>query len=717
MHHFPVPAHTLYNAVVALSSLDRVMYGNEPYIPKSQDRDVVTMFHEFDPLREVTLTRVELGELLHTKKIAIHYKYHTPEIKTLDLKINGRVMEDFSVRRQTICLMRQRFVHLWRSEEVERGEKIPRSKVSKDLVARIWGQVQAEFRQSKRCDVAGTGFSTPSIATVNRFFRRYEKHNDNVLALIPLTDGPGRKNTTEHPEALSFATEQARRYLSRTKPSKALVYTMYEAKLLEENKARAALGEPPLHQFGRTKFEQIINSFPKYQVVSSRDGESKAVRHFSPVTRGFDVRRPGQMVQMDEWKTDMFTFFSRIGEIRNIPKVFHKHLKKIRIWIVVIIDVATRYVLGMHFTSTTTGEAAVEAVRMMLTDKTIYSRLSGAQTDWLGRLLPEEMYMDNGPAFTSEVLINTLNKLGISVTRPSAGDAPGRATIESFFGSMGPIWTSFHDGQTFSNIFERGDRDPEECTTLFVEEFAKLATLGVCDVYHRTPHSSLGGMTPHNAFARACEDYGYRHPPGDAQMLHAFGKIATGKISQYGLTRLSIPYGNEMLTDERLHSGQEEFTFKYDPARINSIIAKGRNGWFVVDNLLGFTTDVSEAEWLASAKSPNLPSAKDQREELEIRLTAINRMRRSGEAATLRANFDPIVAEEAELERVRQQIYNGYEPVPSGMSVELISELAIPEDPLHDGGVGPVKFHPVDGENPATDVAPRSQFDGDDLDI
>lgn len=718
MHFYPVPARAPLHSIVVMCPLDRITVGKENYTPIRQDRDIIKVVHEDDPGHEMVFTHQEFGVLLREKKASIHYGYHKPEVKLLEILYRGRKFEEFDERRRTLALMRQRLIHWWRVKLLNSAEKIPLTEASQEILDGLWVKVQREFKGSVRCDVNGPGFAAPPMSTFKKFFRTYRKFNDNPLSLIQRYDGWSNKKTFGlSPVSLSYATLEARRYLSRGKPSKEKVFQDYKAALLVENVSRVERGLDELQPVGRTKFKEIIKSFAAFDVMSSREGEDAALKHFLPVTRGFDIDRPGARVEMDEWKVDLMTFFATLAQLQDIPEELHKELEKVRVHFVVAIDVATRYILALHVTLNPSGEAACNALRMILTDKTLISELAGAKTPWFGCVLPEEMGMDNGTSFASETLVNKLKMLGIAVTRPSAGYAPGRATIERVFGTLGPIWTSFYDGQTFRTITEKGDHEPSDYATLFVEELAKNAVFGLCDIYHNRPHSSLGGMTPHNAWVRACEDFGRRHPPSDLEMIHAFGKPGKAKISPYGIVHWDIPYGNEDLTNERLEHGQQEFDFKYDPARINSIAVKGTKGWFIVDNLLGFNTDVCEAEWIVSGNRDDVRDAKDEATSLNHRLHAINRLRRNGEAATLRANFHPMVADEAQLVDARKPIFHGYAPVtPSGSSVALISELTKPYDPLHDGSVGPVEYHILEDEPVQVAKPPISlndEFDDD----
>ncbi|WP_426231652.1 DDE-type integrase/transposase/recombinase [Pararhizobium sp. DWP3-4] len=692
---------------------DRVLIADEPYRPVARLTNGFNIVHEDDPERTMFLSDFELAQLLRTKKAKIKRNKNHPVNKRLDLIHGDKTLSDFKDGDRIRSVLLEKLINAMLQEGSKTGKKVPRSDKSRGWLLNEWEKIVKTVKNSTRWDVDEDTYVAPSLATINRKFREYVASGGNILALVPRHRGPGKKPVIWCPESLAFAYKEAEGFLNELKPTRAFVYLRYKAALWAVNEQRELEKKPPLHPFSRSKFEKIINSFSAYETMVAREGEEFAQKHFAPNVRGIEVDRPGQRVEIDEVKADMATLVAMSGDYVNIPKELFKLLKKVRIWLVVVIDVATRYILAIKATLNPSGDAAVAAMRMAMSDKTLQSRVAGARTDWFGHLVPEEVYSDNGSAFLSEQFVSGLQALGITVVRPPAGQPYRRPFIESFFNGIGPLWTSFFQGRTFRSILEKGDYDPKEHASLLNDEFVKVITQITCDVYHNRPHDSLGGKTPQNAYIEACQEHGVMSPPGPEEMLRAFGAVEQGTVGKYGITRLGISYRNETLDLEMSTHGKIKFDIKVDQSRLNDILVKGKKGWFLVENTVGLTSEMSELEWIAARKA-DLAENKDQSNAgLATIYAAVNRMRQIGEAAAIRAGHTPMTPVSEKQKRARARLFHGYEPAPqSGSDVALLSDLTIAPDPLRDGMIGSTKTVDVDATSQVVPAnSGKSKFD------
>lgn len=84
------------------------------------------------------------------------------------------------------------------------------------------------------------------------------------------------RDTVSLPEtndvSITFATLQARRYLSPARPTMKSTYVEYQSALCVENKHRMSAGLPHMRQVGRTTFEKLIKLLPKIDVLAARYG-------------------------------------------------------------------------------------------------------------------------------------------------------------------------------------------------------------------------------------------------------------------------------------------------------------------------------------------------------------------------------------------------------------------------------------------------------------
>jgi transposase InsO family protein len=500
--------------------------------------------------------------------------------------------------------------------------------------------------------------------------------------------------------------------MSKEKPRKTDVYLWYKAAHFKENAKLKEAGEEELQRFGRTAFFNIIDSFPAYDVMVAREGEDYALKHFAPIIRSYETQMPGKEVELDCVKMDMMSLWARAGQLKPVPKKIRKTLKKIRIWFVVVIDRATRYVLAIKALVNPSGQGVLDAIRMTMTDKTLVSELVSAMTPWAGHCLPREVIFDNGDENIVEEVTASLQALGITVTKPPAGAAADRPFVESLFRIIVPLFTAFFAGRTFASIKEKGEYKPAEHASLFIDEFVELCHLGICDIYHNRPHGSLGGRSPHNAWWQACHEHGFDPAPGPEEMLRAFGKPEALTLDQYGIKRIGLSYRNADLDREYGDEGRVKVDILVDSSRINDILVKGKLGWLLVENQNGLLTDMTEAEWSAARAADLAANDAESEPGLGSVYSAVNRLRASGEAARLRADMSPMRLSEQDRAKRRRQLFSGYEPAPqSGSAVPVTSEIIIPRDELRDGTVSPVaRVVDVDAAPVAPTLGNASKF-------
>lgn len=702
-----VPARIPQTPIVNVKAADRVAMGNTHYIMKTRDKSLCTLMREDDFATEITLTNQEFYNLVQLKQVVVQRNRNAPEFKLVDVLYGERRWEDYSEKARVIADFRIDLFTLYDAQCIKNGH-IPRSQDGsfENWIRKHWGEIVFKRRQSNTLMEVPP---PPSVSTFERVYTRWKACNHNKLAALPRNFGPGKKDSYWTPDELDFAVNEARSYMSDTEPRKSDVFLWYKAALDLENEKLKADGEEPLRQVKRTAFYNIIDSFPAFDVMCARKGEDYARKHFSPVIRSFDAVLPGQHIEIDCVKTDMATLWAKAGQLKNLSRNHRRILKKIRIWFVVAICRATRYVLGMKATVNPSAKSVIDTVRMVMTDKTLQSDLVGAKTPWAGHVNPSDISFDNGGEFIDLEVTKTLQAAGFSVTTPPAGEAPDRPFIESFFHTIGPLLTAFFSGRTFASISTKGDYDPAEHAGLFVDEFVELFHLGICDIYHNKPHSSLGGKSPHNAFWEACEEYGYDPPPGVEETLRAFGRIETVTLDQYGVKRLGLSYRNELLDQEYYDIGRSKVEIVVDDYRVNDILVKGKKGWFLVPNQNGLDADITEAEWLAARRSDLQENAAQTESNVANIYDAVNRMRRSGEAAVIRADLSPMKPSQEYLNSQRRRLFSGYEAPVASPQGAMVSEIELPRDELRGDAVSPVP-KVVGSDNPFPAPTRASKF-------
>lgn len=683
MEYYPLPK-VLRHPVPILTKNDILRLDKTAYVPLGRRFDGYDLMHEEYPEKTIFLSHSKINERLDDQTARIEYGGNRPEVAYLDFLLNGRKFDDFKESVKRIARLRVKLFEKYH-EQYLRGVVVPRSSETFHLwIRQYWPEVRGKVRSD-----CAESIVEPSTATFNRLYKEWLKYDRNILAILPRYKGPGQKSHAIDPESLNLAVVEARSFMSRLKPTKTDVFNDYQAVVHKANEDHRAEGKLPFHQVGRTTFFEIIDSFPAFDVIVAREGMEAAAKHFAPNIRSHDECLPGQKTEIDELKADMMTICAMAGVLDAVPKEDRRYLKKMRLWIVAIIDVATRYPLAAKVAPTPTARATLEALRLVMTDKTHISDFVGSPVPWIGEIKPVSMYMDHGSAFLSDEAIDAFRALGIEPTRPPTGVAKGRPHIESLFHTIGPLFTRFFDGRTFRSIREKGDYDPKVHASLAASEFAEIINLGITSYYNVKSHGALGGRSPHNAMVDALEGYGWMRPPPQADLIRAFGKRDSARMTSYGIVKLGIPYNDEWLVEEHMVRGHKPFDIIHDSGHLNSILVQGADGgWVEVKNKIDLPENLTEVEWTEARKQELAQNRKESNENYLTIRDFILRNRQNGKAATLRAGLDPVVPSHAEVEKQRAKLFRDFVArPPSGTPLPADMPALPPPDPLRGGTV------------------------------
>ncbi|PSJ61635.1 integrase [Mesorhizobium soli] len=701
---------------------DRFSNGTQNYIPVRSDSLTYTFVHEEDSDRTMEMTHRDIWDRLRTGKAEIHYYHHSAPIQRL-LAVHGdKTLNSFDPEVQLAARQREMLINRYEDACRDAKKKLPFSVKLQPMLDDWWEAIllgpNAKSKNGRRRRTGQAVAELTNCPTWKTFRRDYVKYLDagrNPVVFVPLHRGPGSRTVIPCRDSEIFHQKMAREYLSRLRLNPAQVQLAYLAELDAENDKRRAAGRPALLQFSLTKMKNAISRFDAFEVMASREGEEAALKHFRDVKASFDIERPGAQVEIDEWKGDLITLWVKTGVWAHLPDVFVKALPKtLRVAVTVVIDVATRYVLAVKVTPTPSAEAVAGALRMAMTDKSDLSLMVGAETLWSGYVKPDLASMDNGSPFLTDHFVTGAQSIGITVVRQPAGDAPRRPFIERLFGTIGPAITQYFDGRTFGSVEEKGDYDAETHASVDLDEFARIIIFAICDIYHRKRHRGLGGNTPHNEWVEATDSIKIKHPPGQLGMIAAFGYPTTAKISRDGIVVMGVTFRDEKLNALRRRIGQKPIDVMYDPMCAQHVLAKARDEreWFAVENALGLDKTVSFHEWLAVLKEERDTITEKTKEDLKVMYAGIRRLRKTGEAASIRANLGARIPTPEDMERLNREVVRGWEANCEADEIMEAAPDAAPKETLltdkSDRGHRPQDDVPAPR---AADTPTRSKFD------
>lgn len=228
---------------------------------------------------------------------------------------------------------------------------------------------------------------------------------------------------------------------------------------------------------------------------------------------GFDPRRtasrPYQIVEFDGHRLDV-----RLKIVIRDPLGFEQEVEIERVWLLVIIDVCTRAVLGYNLVLSreysrydvikTIERALVPHTPRTFTLPAVGYGTSGGfpsgRLPELGYALWNRIRLDNARANLAEDTLSVLAEfIGCAVDAGPMHYPNDRPYIERFFGTIGSTLSSRLPGYTGSSPRDvrRALADPKGNLRLFVSltEIEELMEASIAG-YNATPHSGLNGRTP-----------------------------------------------------------------------------------------------------------------------------------------------------------------------------------------------------------------------------
>lgn len=563
----------------------------------------------------------------------------------------------------------------------------------------IKAKVDREFA-GRRGGKVYTSWTVVTPRHFRRLLERYELGAYDPLSLVSRAAGPKTRATSFHQEDLVLWLEYATKYADAKKPSMRACFLDLQAKVHELNGVRLDERKRLHHMPSRKTFEKLIKGLDQFWVCVKRDSVEVAKKKFIIVHQGVDVERPGERVEIDEWKIDLFTQLSYLKVWELLSPEEQAAIKRTRLWVTVAIDVATRCILAMRFSAKAPShESSVAALEMIVSDKNLIAQMSGAQSSWIYHLRPERIYTDAGAAFTSSIFRRAVASLKITHMFPPAGVPSARGTIESFFKTCSQQFLSWFHGRTHSSIVERGRYDAKGNAVLNVDELNRFLVRAIVDIYHRRGHESLHGESPHNAWLRLSRENPMMPPPSPAQRRRWLGTEVKRTIRDKGVRFLGIHYQSEAIQRLRAVSGEIQVRIRIDRFDLKTISVMIGEKWHSVDAEIGLPVGISVWEWVGAAKELKAIHAANTNESLSIVLDAVNALRDGGDAAAARAELGTDVPDQARYNKLEKELFHSFNFIDDMVGKDpRLAPLLLPRDPLH---AGIDAFREFPGEVPA----------------
>ncbi|WP_143535189.1 transposase family protein [Roseivivax jejudonensis] len=377
--------------------------------------------------------------------------------------------------------------------------------------------------------------------------------------------------------------------------------------VLKTNRARRERGRTDLmpERCFRTYENWIKDRSDPFSATMHKKGRGRAIQKFGTSEGGRTVRIPGAEVEFDAWNIHAVVLDVSRERWLTMTEAEREKVPRVRLWLVIAIDVATRVVLGFSVCKNPNAAASLEALRLCFLDKTYLLRAAGlndSDATWNYSVKMAASVSDSGSEFGREpfgghLFIAAHRIMGITCATTPTASPSAKPYVETSFRTFDLLGVRNWPGATGSNISDRGDRDPSAQACLTHDEVQELIILHIAE-YHNRPHSGLDGITPATAWENATSlpeyDDEAAHCPG--RIREACGYKAKATITKYGIRYENNLYVNGDVRDERVRpygsrssSRNGEVDIVVDPfdlGAISIVTAKGLIGIPCIDKTM-----------------------------------------------------------------------------------------------------------------------------------
>ncbi len=579
-----------------------------------------------------------------------------------------------------------------------------------ESIARTLQAIDAERPvEGKRCDRPEESKPRPSARTFRRWLKRYEAGGYDILALRKRhRNCGGNRASPVHPEAERIMQTFVVGYCDERRKSKKHLYGEMRAEFKRVNEEREAEGLQPLVCPAKSTLSSRIDDLNQFEVYASRYGVAKARAKFAVVGAGLDVVRPLQHIQIDEWRVQLHTIAEQIGLGDMLTEEERIALKKERLYVTVILDIATRCIVAMRISPRADSENAIATLAMVISDKNGIAKAAGCISDWpmggaFGLISP-----DAGSSFIEERFRACVADLKAIYENAPASLSHLRGHIERTFGSMHTRLMGNFPGRSFSNVVDLAEYKAEDRAAVFSRHAPRIFVRWVVDFYHHTPHVGLGGETPYNAWLRLTARYGVDAPPNGHQRREIFGVDLERSLDQRGVRVAGVFYQSPKIQEWRRQVGHTKVRVRFDHFDIGHVSVWIGERWLTVPSVRELHRGLDLETWLESVRDLRRRFAEQAKLSEHIVLAAIRAISQMADGAMRRASIDATRPGADEIEREERHLLLGFEIVDDDTLVRDAEPT--PKANVLDGGIPVARARPP--VTPTTPT-PHAAADGD----
>lgn len=339
--------------------------------------------------------------------------------------------------------------------------------------------------------------------TILKYLKIYDELgcDDNVVAALATLDHLKGNRTQRLPiqilELMTEAWEEVGLDLKGTAPSN--VHDHLTMLINEHNQTRKRNGLNTLNvpsQKTLMNHRLYLQSPTEYMVATKGEVHSRTKRGRGST----DLRAllPGELVEIDECKLSLITsakehgFWERLSDHHQNVLEELDHDIRMRLSLLVMIDVATRMPLAWVLSDQPKAEATLALLRMATRDKTKEKIKYGCQGNPPPPMGLGMIKSDNGVGLRNQTVISSAIGLGASYTSVRTYSPSDKPYVERILGTTESIVIKLTHGYTGRKAGELPGYDSEENGVLDTEELYGILTRFFIDEYPSRRHMGVG---------------------------------------------------------------------------------------------------------------------------------------------------------------------------------------------------------------------------------
>ena len=303
-----------------------------------------------------------------------------------------------------------------------------------------------------------------------------------------------------------------------------------------------------------------IRARDRWKSARKRHGRVRGDAMAGPAGQSLNAKKPLDFVQVDHAIVDLIVVDPVTREEIGRP------------WITLVIDVASRCILGFYLTFDPPSQTSVAlALENACCPKDIWLEEIGYKGEWLPFGLMKRIGWDNAKCFHVANLVQACLAAGIKPIYRQVRHPTHGAYIERYIGTfMGHV--HLLKGTTFSNTKDREDYPSQKKSVMSLPELILWIVHEINGIYHNQRHRSLG-KTPleywNSAFSTSG---GYEMPdyPSDRRAFRLSLLPGTfRRVTREGIARFAMHYWDDALVP--LIGNEEKYWVAHDPRNISRI--------------------------------------------------------------------------------------------------------------------------------------------------